>query len=552
MKYPSVSSDALVLPSLIGIRHKKLGRSRSYVAIGSNEAAPRKRNPFLECATLFWLGQSDRALRALCRGPAAEHNAYCAVAAARTPGVDKSSASVGSAPTSTITTDKIAGLGLCNRAIDVATRPLLVSKLAPQDRRSGFNLAARRASANGGGGGWTLSPGRASNGDSAGGGKVAAPDSAQRVASVRLTTVEYLARNGMELSALEVLGSSAGSDWAAALSKHHDVAEEGQSDEAPTTVGRGKMMGDPGDVAGGVFAGFSRPLSGSSTAQPKSSSGAASGELSGDMFGGFDGPPRAKPATSATTTAAAASSGELSGDMFGGFDGPPRQRPAKTVASKAAADSGQLSGDMFGGFDGPPRSMPKPAAVAKTTSSASASASGELSGGMFDGFDGPPRKAPEPTKAPKDAMASGELSGDLFGGFDRPKRKEADASSAPVEHPKTPEKTRGTVRGSPRLSNPSTVASGELSSDLFASFDGPPADLPAHSAQSSPAPSSIWTPGSSRSSMGSPFESHGSRRSSRGGSSQGYGYWDGEEPSWDSYDSFAESQHGDYDDGVET
>ncbi|CAN0465041.1 unnamed protein product, partial [Laminaria digitata] len=205
-----------------------MSRTKSFAAIGPSHAAPHQRNPFLECATLFWLGQSDRALHALCRGPAAEHNATTTTSTA------PSSLQLPAESMSTVVADGTAGLSICNRSIDVATRPFLVSKLKQLQAKSN-PLQGR--------GGWRTSVGRggsllsSSNGDAAagsggggsgGGGSAGAKrnnlGTAQRVAAVRLTTVEYLARNGMELSALEVLGSNAGGEWAAELAEQQQAA----------------------------------------------------------------------------------------------------------------------------------------------------------------------------------------------------------------------------------------------------------------------------------------------------------------------------------------
>ncbi|CAN0524078.1 unnamed protein product, partial [Scytosiphon promiscuus] len=99
---------------------------------------------FLECATLFWLGQPDRALRALCRGPAAEHNAG-------TTSTPPSFPDLPSESTSTVVADGTAGLSICNRSIDVATRPFLVSKFKQLQVKS-KPLQGR--------GGWRTSVGR--------------------------------------------------------------------------------------------------------------------------------------------------------------------------------------------------------------------------------------------------------------------------------------------------------------------------------------------------------------------------------------------------------
>ena len=456
-----------------------MGRTKSFAAIGPSQTAPRQRNPFLECATLFWLGQSDRALRALCRGPAAEHNATAS--APSSPVLPKEC-------TSTVVADGVAGLGICNRSIDVATRPFLVSKLK--------QLQAKSKSGQGRAGGWRASVGRggggllsSSNGDAAaghgggggGGTKIDGLATAQRLAAVRLTTVEYLARNGMELSALEVLGRNAGGEWAAELAKQQAAKEK--------EVEEGEGVVSPAEKPKGFSA----------------ASGELSGELSGDMFGGFDGPPGARPNPTAD-----AASGELSGDMFGAFDPPARARPKPA----AAAASGELSGDMFGAFDPPARTRPKP----KPEAAAATVSSGELSGDMFGAFDPPARGRPKPAAAEEAAAASGEISDDMFGDFDGPKVR----VPAPLNGDgSAPVRKRLTVRS---------------------------ASLPMEPA--SPAASAIWTPSVSRHGACSPADSQGggfSRASPRGGArgvpARGYFYPEGGEPSWDGYDEFTERQY---------
>ena len=520
-----------------------MGRTKSFAAIGPSQTAPRQRNPFLECATLFWLGQSDRALRALCRGPAAEHNATAS--APSSPVLPKEC-------TSTVVADGVAGLGICNRSIDVATRPFLVSKLK--------QLQAKSKSGQGRAGGWRASVGRggggllsSSNGDAAaghgggggGGTKIDGLATAQRLAAVRLTTVEYLARNGMELSALEVLGRNAGGEWAAELAKQQAAkekeVEEGEGVVSPAEKPKGFSAASgelSGELSGDMFGGFDGPPG----ARPNPTADAASGELSGDMFGAFDPPARARP-----KPAAAAASGELSGDMFGAFDPPARTRPKpKPAATAAAATSGELSGDMFDAFDPPARARPKP----KPEATATAAASGELSGDMFGAFDPPARTRPKPKpEAAAATVSSGELSGDMFGAFDPPARG----------------------RPKPAAAEEAAAASGEISDDMFGDFDGPKVRVPAplngdgsapvrkrltvRSASlpmepASPAASAIWTPSVSRHGACSPADSQGggfSRASPRGGPrgvpARGYFYPEGGEPSWDGYDEFTERQY---------
>lgn len=505
-------------------RRGSVQRQTSSAAISSPHVTPLKRNPFLECAALFWLGQSDRALRALCRGPAAEHNAYH--------NATTISGTFARKGASTVVMDGAFGLGICNRAIDVATRPFLVAKLQERENGSskprherpgwpatgsggGFSGPARNG---GGGGGGVGSGGGGSNGVSVNKGHTLI--NAQRAAAVRLTTVEYLARNGMEISALEVLGSNAGGDWAAELATQQ-LADASRLSEPIEVAARtmGGRVDRAGELSSGAFAGSQGPAS-RAAPKPKAvaSAAAASGELSGDMFGGFDGPPQKTAAAAAR--AASAASGELSGDMFGGFDGPPRPRPkpspaptassmasgelsggvfgdfdaappqrkakqASAAAKAAAAASGELSGDMFGAFDAaPPQQKPKPAAAAASA------ASGELSGDMFGGFDGPPRTRQTPPATTASSTTSGELSGDMFGGFDTtpPQRKAKPAAAVAAVNGAAA--ASGELSGGmfgdfdaapPRRRTPTdsaatpttAVASGELSGDLFGGFDGP-------------------------------------------------------------------------------
>ncbi|CAN0520706.1 unnamed protein product, partial [Ectocarpus sp. 12 AP-2014] len=170
-------------------------------------SSPLQRNPFLECATLFWLGQPDRAIRALCRGLVAsghQDDAYAASAREIS---------------STVAADNLSGLGLCNRAIDVAMRPFLVSKLRQIESRgkpARDRLAVSSAAGGGGGGGAAGDP----------------LINARRAAAVRLATAEYLARNGMEISALEVLRRDAGGGWAAELAEWQLARRTGAENRA--------------------------------------------------------------------------------------------------------------------------------------------------------------------------------------------------------------------------------------------------------------------------------------------------------------------------------
>ncbi|CAN0436377.1 unnamed protein product, partial [Ectocarpus sp. 8 AP-2014] len=132
-------------------------------------SSPLQRNPFLECATLFWLGQPDRALRALCRGVVASGHQ------------DGSYAAPAGGISSTVAADNLSGLGLCNRAIDVAVRPFLVSKLRQIESRGkparDRSTVAAAAAAGGGGDGAAGDP---------------LLINARRAAAVRLATAEHL------------------------------------------------------------------------------------------------------------------------------------------------------------------------------------------------------------------------------------------------------------------------------------------------------------------------------------------------------------------------
>ncbi|CAM9704470.1 unnamed protein product, partial [Ectocarpus fasciculatus] len=544
--------------------------------------SPLQRNPFLECATLFWLGQPDRALRALCRGLVAfghREDAYSAPAAP----------TAGGGVASTVSADRLSGLGLCNRAIDVAMRPFLVSKLRQIESRvkPARDRSAVAAAAGGGGG---------SGGGAAGDALI----NARRAAAVRLATAEHLARNGMEISALEVLGSDAGGGWAAELAERQLARQTGPENGAAGGDGDGMSDGrggagfkalmnpkagapavatDSGELSGDMFGGFdAAPPRRKAAASTAAAATVASGELSGDMFGGFDAAPPRRKAAASTAAAATVASGELSGDMFGGFDAAPPRRKAAPSTSAATVASGELSGDMFGGFDAaPPRPKVSPPSAAATV------ASGELSGDMFGGFDAaPPRRKAAPSTAAAATVASGELSGDMFGGFDaappRPKVSTPSAAStvasgelsgdmfggfdaAPPRPKVSPPSAAATVASGelsgdmfgdfdgpkmeptattppkPRLSSPTAVATGELSSDLFASFDAPP-----HTT-ASPLGGHARTPGGggSQEGVGSPAGGGGGggvagglgRTSPR---SSSYGYFEGEEPSWEEYD----------------
>ncbi|CAM9680211.1 unnamed protein product, partial [Choristocarpus tenellus] len=77
-----------------------------------------QRDAFLEAVTLHWLGEPERALRALCRGRAANEGSSSL----------STSGEVGNGKGRRLK-DSLQALGMCNRAIDVASRPLLVSYL---------------------------------------------------------------------------------------------------------------------------------------------------------------------------------------------------------------------------------------------------------------------------------------------------------------------------------------------------------------------------------------------------------------------------------------
>lgn len=436
--------DAAPPPPRPLARRGSSARQQSFASAGGSQAAPQQRNAFLECATLFWLGQSERALRALCRGQAAERNTHGAAfpSPSRT-AVSGGHVSSGKLISTTVGMDGAVGLGMCNHAIDVATRPLLVAKLTRSHHGtgSGSSKSPPRRATWGMGSGAASTRGRlqvASSGAAGGGGAPGSKDSkaaerAKLAAAVRLTTVEYLARNGMEVAALEVLGTAAGKEMASELAQQ--FAEEGSQPETGVVEAEGAGRGEGGDYSGILLSGTEARLRGVGTA-----TASASGEISGDMFGGFDGPPKAQ---SKAPAAAPLASGELSGDMFGGFGGPPRSRPKSPAPAPLA--SGELSGDMLGGFDGPPKRKSKAPVAAPL-------ASGELSGDMFGGFDRPPRGRPKsPARAP---LSSGELSGDMFGGFDGPPKTQ---SKAPAVAP---------------------LATGELLGDMFGGFDGPPRTRP--------------------------------------------------------------------------
>lgn len=282
---------------------------------------------------------------------------------------------------------EMTSLGMCNRAIDVAMRPLLVAKLQRARKHSRGGPAA----AGGFGRSGTRTPSPQVAGDTATGKSEArhpGVGNAQRAVAARLATAEYFTRNGMEIPALEVLGRAEDGKWSVDLAK--EIADESRrQQEDAAAADKGTAVGSPGFSTGpGALAGFGM------SAARSASAGAASGEIpDGGIFDSFGGPP--PPSRGSQKPAASQlASGELSGDIFGGFDGPPRVPPSKkTSPPKAdAMASGELSGDLFGGFDGPPRPKPKQSSVA-----ADSLGSGELAGDMFGSLDGPPRSARAPT-----------------------------------------------------------------------------------------------------------------------------------------------------------
>lgn len=380
-------------------------QSKATASASSLEADPCYRNSFLEAASLFWLGQSDRALRALCRGQATETDVFngMSMSTGSLPGTPKPNGNghglqaSGGGDGSGV---GAAGLAMCNRAIDVATRPLLVTKLKLAHRQSSRKSAAGFGSTSRALGvamsASSQAPGQSTVGKGVRSGIVDAPNNALRAATARLTTAEYLARNGMEISALEVLGSAAGGKWATELAE--EIADEVSREPQGATT---KAVGILGGFSGGALGGFG--------GRPGSTAGAGNGEISdGGIFGDFDGPPCGRPSIKAAPAASQQlASGELSGDLFGGFDGPPRPRPVKKAPAADSMASGELSGDLFGSFDGPPRPK-RPAATAAPK--LDPMPSGELSGDMFGGFDGPPRPPVAPRSSAVTSMANSPTS----------------------------------------------------------------------------------------------------------------------------------------------
>ncbi|CBJ27878.1 hypothetical protein Esi_0086_0065 [Ectocarpus siliculosus] len=112
-------------------------------------SSPLQRNPFQEFATLFWLGQPDRALWVLCYGLVASGHHDDPYAAPAAPTVE------GKGVSSTVAAANLSGLDLCNRAIEVAMRPFLVSKLRQIESRGkpARDRSAVAAAAGGGGDG---------------------------------------------------------------------------------------------------------------------------------------------------------------------------------------------------------------------------------------------------------------------------------------------------------------------------------------------------------------------------------------------------------------
>ncbi|CAN0520715.1 unnamed protein product, partial [Ectocarpus sp. 12 AP-2014] len=115
----------------------------------------------------------------------------------------------------------------------------------------------------------------------------------------------------------------------------------------------------------------------------------------------------------------------------------------------------------------------------------------------------------------------------MFGDFDGPKRGPA-----------------ATTPPKPRLSSPTAVATGELSSDLFAAFDASPPTT------ASPPGGHDRTPGCSGSQAGLGSPAGGERGAAAGlgrtsPRSSSYGFFEGEEPSWEEYDRHVARQPGD-------
>ncbi|CAN0392154.1 unnamed protein product, partial [Ectocarpus sp. 8 AP-2014] len=98
----------------------------------------------------------------------------------------------------------------------------------------------------------------------------------------------------------------------------------------------------------------------------------------------------------------------------------------------------------------------------------------------------------------------------------------------------------------PRLSSPTDVATGELSSDLFAAFAAP-----RHATASPPGGHDRTTGGGgSQAGVGSPAAGEGGVAEGLGRTSprsSSYGYFEGEEPSWEEYDRHVARRLGDLD-----
>jgi trimeric autotransporter adhesin len=409
----------------------------------ANSAAPA--DAFLESAVLVWLRQPARAFSALHASNAALTLTTTATAAATDAG-DSGACS--------------AALALLNSAIDAAVQPLLLQRLSAVSGAAAVLLEQKRA-----------------------------------VAGSVLADAQLLSDRGMQLSALQLLNSTAVVPVSTAAATGQSAAadtqqqQQWQSNTAASTPwsitgGSSSSAVDTGELAGDLFSSFdAAPQQRKQSRKSSSSDAMASGELSGDLFGDYDAPPRPKPQSAAVAKPAVSSAvdtGELSGDLFGDYDAPPRPQPKAVVVAKPAAstavDSGELSGDMFGDYDAPPRPQPKAAVVAKPAMN-SAVDTGELSGDMFGVYDAPPPKTqqqqqqngssaklPAAAAAPHTAaVASGELSSDLFGEFDTaPQQRAIQLRSEPA------------AKSSSSANTTAAVASGELSSDMFGDFETPP------------------------------------------------------------------------------
>ncbi|CAN0296800.1 unnamed protein product [Discosporangium mesarthrocarpum] len=342
------------------------------------------------------------------------------------------------------TTDSLEALGMCNRAIDVASRPLLVERLGAQSPSClldcpGVPRARNRA------GGW-------------------------RTAAAALTTAEYLSRHGMETSALDVLCCSGNWQSKAPAAMGAEAGAGARTGEAEAEVGPrvGKGASSTCDPVGGMV---DRGGGGEG--------GLVSGEITGDMFSAFDAPvPRRVVA------------GQREGRGQGQGQGQAQSLDTDPLLS------GELSGGIFGGFDAPspsvaaaPAPAPAPAPSPSPPMSSSAIATGEL-GDMFGAFDSPPQtkqrqeqwQYPEPLGAPAPSpsapglgesatTASAELGeGGLFGGFDvtppTPMQRKSWARAGVRE-------ATGDSRGTSTSASPAraTVESGELTGDMFGAFD---------------------------------------------------------------------------------